>query len=297
MYAIMGFVLGAAVSGGSAAVAAGIMAQPRTAEIVIDGRPADLRGYLIEGSHYFQLRDLSEKLAPGGKDFSIVWDGANNRVLIDTSKGYTPEVQSPQAKPASDYSIQANPAIFDSYYTREKYNEDRQRVLDTGTYVFWGTRRTPQSMDAVNAANTFFASLLQMTDLEKVRSINSYLCEHITYKAESVFVGDDFWTGGMAYGVCEDYARTFQYMCYRAGLPCDFIVGDRLPAKSTGRHGWNEVYFDGRWHFYDGTLSDSRNRLILADTAESATTGYTYTDDTPRSTMYRKEVYAPGSTM
>jgi len=90
-----GFILGALVFGGTAALAAGIVAQPKTADVVIDGRIVDLNGYLIEGSHYFQLRDLSSALEPGGKDFSIVWDGTKNQVFIDTRKGYAPDVTLP----------------------------------------------------------------------------------------------------------------------------------------------------------------------------------------------------------
>ena len=90
---VIGFLVGALMFGGTAAVAAGIMAQPKTAAIVIDGQTVDLKGYLVEGNHYFQLRDLSDKLTVGDKDFSIVWDGQGNRVLIDTSRGYDPNEQ------------------------------------------------------------------------------------------------------------------------------------------------------------------------------------------------------------
>ena len=88
-----GVLVGAVIFGGGVAIAAGIMAQPKTALIEIDGKAVDLKGYLIEDAHYFQLRDLSASLAPGGKDFSIVWDGAGNRVIIDTSRGYDPNEQ------------------------------------------------------------------------------------------------------------------------------------------------------------------------------------------------------------
>ena len=87
---IAGFALGAMIFGGSVAFAAGVMAQPKTAAVVIDGKNVDLMGYIIEGSHYFQLRDLDEKLKPSGKDFSVVWDGKGNRIIIDTSRGYDP---------------------------------------------------------------------------------------------------------------------------------------------------------------------------------------------------------------
>ena len=42
--------------------------------------------YNIGGNNYFKLRDLATLL-----DFSVTWDGTKNAVVIDTSKGYTPE--------------------------------------------------------------------------------------------------------------------------------------------------------------------------------------------------------------
>jgi hypothetical protein len=89
----IGVIVGATVFGSAVAYAAGIMVQPKTAAIIIDGKDVDLKGYLIEGAHYFQLRDLDEKLMAGGKDFSVVWDGQGNRVIIDTGRGYDPNEQ------------------------------------------------------------------------------------------------------------------------------------------------------------------------------------------------------------
>ena len=88
---VAGVIVGALIFGSTAAFAAGVMAQPKTADVVIDGWGIDLKGYIIDGSHYFQLRDISHNLRLGKKDFGIVWDGANNRVLVDTSRGYDPE--------------------------------------------------------------------------------------------------------------------------------------------------------------------------------------------------------------
>ena len=96
---VAGVIAGAAIFGSSAAVAAGILAQPKTAAAVIDGNTVDLKGYVIDGAHYFQLRDLSEKLAPGGKDFSVTWDAQGNRVIIDTSKGYSGNTMTPASTP------------------------------------------------------------------------------------------------------------------------------------------------------------------------------------------------------
>jgi len=87
-YLIIGVVIGAIIFGGATAIAASAIANPKTAAVVIDGENVDLKGYLVEGNHYFQLRDLSAALRSGGKDFGVEWDGQGNRVIIDTSKGY-----------------------------------------------------------------------------------------------------------------------------------------------------------------------------------------------------------------
>jgi len=114
---IIGFVVGALLFGGTAAVAVGIVAQQKTAMVVIDGNPVDLKGYVIEDSHYFQLRDLSSALAPGGKDFSITWNGANNRILIDTAKRYDPDetIQAPlpEQEPEQEQVDKENISISD----------------------------------------------------------------------------------------------------------------------------------------------------------------------------------------
>ena len=100
LHLALGIVLGGLIFGGAAAYAAGVIAQQKTAAVVIDGKAVDLKGYLIEGSHYFQLRDLSAALEPSGKDFSVAWDGQNNRVVIDTSRGYIQSERLPAAAPA-----------------------------------------------------------------------------------------------------------------------------------------------------------------------------------------------------
>ena len=110
MQFILGIIVGAAIFGGVTAYASGIIAQPKTAGVVIDGNAYDLKGYVIEGSHYFQLRDLDAALKPGGKDFSVVWDGQNNRIIIDTSRGYDPDEVLP---PTDDSTPQQHDAMHE----------------------------------------------------------------------------------------------------------------------------------------------------------------------------------------
>lgn len=49
-----------------------------------DGIIPRLTAYTIRQNDYFKLRDLGEAF-----DFDVTWDGVNNAILIDTTRGYT----------------------------------------------------------------------------------------------------------------------------------------------------------------------------------------------------------------
>jgi hypothetical protein len=61
-------------------------ATPTSSKITLNGGEVSLTAYNIGGNNYFKLRDLGQEF-----DFGVDWDGANNTIVIDTSKGYTPE--------------------------------------------------------------------------------------------------------------------------------------------------------------------------------------------------------------
>jgi hypothetical protein len=119
---LAGFLSGALLFGGAAAYAAGIIAQPRTAAVVINGQTVDIKGYIIDGAHYFQLRDTAAALRSGGKDFSVVWDGTGNRIVINTSKGYDPNerLQTAQPSPAPGTTDAATAPMAGGYGTAPK---------------------------------------------------------------------------------------------------------------------------------------------------------------------------------
>jgi len=57
-----------------------------TSAIYKDGSEIKLTAYNINGNNYFKLRDLAKEFNIG-----VDWDGKNNAVIIDTSKGYVEE--------------------------------------------------------------------------------------------------------------------------------------------------------------------------------------------------------------
>ncbi len=67
-------------------IAAARTATPTSSKILLNGAEVVLEAYNIGGNNYFKLRDLGSAF-----DFGVDWDGAANTVVIDTSKGYTPD--------------------------------------------------------------------------------------------------------------------------------------------------------------------------------------------------------------
>ena len=74
---LLGTALAAPVAG------AALTAQLSSQKIVIDGKPAQIEAYSINGSNYARIRDIGRAM-----DFSVEYDPLTNTVRINTSKAY-----------------------------------------------------------------------------------------------------------------------------------------------------------------------------------------------------------------
>ncbi len=74
------------VVGGELAQGDGVdkSAEPSSSRFYKDGTEIKVTAYLINGNNYIKLRDLGKLF-----DFEIEWDGANNRIVVDTKRTYT----------------------------------------------------------------------------------------------------------------------------------------------------------------------------------------------------------------
>ena len=87
-----------------------------TAKVTVDKQPAAVQGYEIDGSNYYELRDLAEIL-----DFGLSWDAASSTISIDSTSSYksdaTKLIQGNWA-PATRARIQA---VIDANANKGKY--------------------------------------------------------------------------------------------------------------------------------------------------------------------------------
>ena len=109
---LAGMFCGAAIFGGGAAYASGILANPSTHAVTVDGSQVAVEAYTINGNNYFKLRDIAALV-----DFGVTWHNATRTVEIDTGSPYEkPEPTVEQ--PASDAEDSSTPV--DMYAIREE---------------------------------------------------------------------------------------------------------------------------------------------------------------------------------
>ena len=318
LYGAVCFALGAAICGGTAAYAAGVMAERSTNTIYVDGEQVELAAYLINGSNYIKLRDVGQAVG-----FNVYWDGT---VQIETDRPYTGVA--PEEQVIDDASI-ANSTIFTGPYTREAYNALRASVVNGSPsspvtmsqetrdvmrevvteFGEWPVYRLKVNGDgqsyftsdypdgykgAAEYCRPFIDSLAGLDDAEKIRQIAFYVCDRLTYKSSaSSSVGNTLTSDGVKAGNCMTYAHNFTFLCSMAGIPCVYVQSQT--------HQWNEVYANGKWWSVDVSAVDVGNdpslrpyQAALYDPSEMQGESYRITQ--PELVRFVKEVLVPGST-
>ncbi len=85
-------------------------------------------------------------------------------------------------------------------------------------------------------------------------------------------------------GVCESYARAFQYLLHQCGIPSGVVHGI---VEGTERHMWNTVQIDGEWYHVDPTWDDP-----ILSTPMPAYIEHEYFNVTTARMTSEREIYA-----
>lgn len=81
-----GLFIGAIITGGASAYAAGILAERSNHRIFVDGQEVQMEAYGIAGHNYVKLRDIGKAVG-----FNVFWDADSGCVQIETGASYTGE--------------------------------------------------------------------------------------------------------------------------------------------------------------------------------------------------------------
>lgn len=91
-----GLFIGAIITGGASAYAAGILAERSNHRIFVDGQEVQMEAYGIAGHNYVKLRDIGKAVG-----FNVFWDVDSGCVQIETGAPYTGEAPSAEAVPSA----------------------------------------------------------------------------------------------------------------------------------------------------------------------------------------------------
>ena len=170
----------------------------------------------------------------------------------------------------------------DAAFTALSYDHPEYFWLEGYEYVVYPARidlspRTNCAYDEIDGIQAAIEERVQQvlatipadtSTYQRVRAIYTWIIENTDYSLEasnnqnvrSVFLGGS--------SVCGGYARAFQLLCHRLGIPCAYVTGT---LAGGGTHAWNLVTIDGVQTYVDVTWGDP----TYAD-GSSSRTNYDY---------------------
>ncbi len=125
-----------------------------------------------------------------------------------------------------------------------------------------------ETQNSLNEIGDSIISQLSGTDYEKVKAIYEYIINETDYKTDSENNQDIRSVLISHASVCAGYAKTFEFLCQKADIPCVYVSGR---ANETD-HAWNMVYIDGNYYWVDVTWGDP----VYLDEPERSKINYDY---------------------
>lgn len=138
-------------------------------------------------------------------------------------------------------------------------------VTFSPNYTMTGSAITTAKSKLDSAVSSLTSGLSGKSDYEKSLILHDRLIDRVEYK-----FGNNHQT---SYGalvekeaVCAGYARAYQLLLHKVGIPAWYVTGESLN-PATGRreaHAWNLVQLDGEWYYTDTTWDDQGDVLHYA---------------------------------
>ncbi len=95
-----------------------------------------------------------------------------------------------------------------------------------------------------------------MSKYKKIRVIHDELIRIAEYDLESRSNDNIYGTLVKKKAKCDGYAKTFAYLCAKAGIRTVTVIGEVSDNNTDEMHMWNKVYFNGQWYNVDVTWDD-----------------------------------------
>lgn len=162
-----------------------------------------------------------------------------------------------------------HPEIFyvDGYTsTTYKLGSEWKKITFSGDYTMTAEEIAARSIRLEAAVAEWLSGLPDGDDYEKVKYLYEYLISHTDYELESADSQNICSVLLNGRSVCQGYAKAFQLLCQRSGIPAFLVTGT---VNGQG-HAWNLVAVDGQWYYVDPTWGDASYRQEESGYPQSA---------------------------
>lgn len=100
-----------------------------------------------------------------------------------------------------------------------------------------------------------------MSTYNKIRTIHDEIIKTTAYDMDSSSCENIYGTLVKKKSKCDGYAKTFAYICAKAGIRTVTVIGDASQNNKDELHMWNKVYYNKKWYNVDVTWDDPVNNL------------------------------------
>lgn len=180
----------------------------------------------------------------------------------------------------SDITIDANVSYMTIFPTKLTFTPcvNDEEITETKRQELLAKRKTAE--DAADKLLLDLGITADMSDYEKATAIHNAVAYITEYHHEAAAaINADSSNEGIAatfakypnihtmYGalvehkaVCDGYAKTYQYLLYKVGIPSHIVTG----YGGAESHAWNLVKLDGDWYYTDITWDDQSNGIYYS---------------------------------
>lgn len=117
------------------------------------------------------------------------------------------------------------------------------------TYRFTCEEMSNMNRAAEAAANEIMGGIEPgMSAYEKLKYFHDYLITHCESDSEDIYANTIYGALVKGKALCEGYAKSFSYLCNKAGIENIIVTG-----MTDTAHMWNMVKIDGNWYHVDVT--------------------------------------------
>ena len=129
------------------------------------------------------------------------------------------------------------------------FDVEIQRFPVEFTYRFSCEEMSNMNRAAEAAANEIMGGVTdEMTTYDKLKYFHDYLITHCESDSEDPYANTIYGALVRGKALCEGYAKSFSYLCNKAGIENIIVTGETDTA-----HMWNMVKIDGNWYHVDVT--------------------------------------------